>query len=319
VSALNTIRIGTRESQLARLQTDIAVQAMKEKFPEQQFEIVPITTQGDKVLDKPIAEIGSRGVFVKELERALFQCEVDFVVHSLKDLPTDLPPGLALAAVLDRADPRDVVVSHGNLTFLKLPAGSRVATSSRRRAAQLKALRKDVTFVDIRGNIQTRFRKYDEGQCDAMVLAAAGLVRLNMQDRIAEYLPIDICTPAVGQGALAVESLSSNAQILEILAAIDDPIVRCQATAERALLDELGGGCSVPIGGLAQLMDSGKLKLIGCVAGLDGTNVIRASLEDTPENAVQLGRRLASKLRELGAETILCNLRESLPNPISAP
>lgn len=319
LSGSKVIRVGTRESQLARLQTDIAVNALKNRYPEQSFEIVPVTTHGDKVQDKPIAELGTRGVFVKELEKALYDGEVDFVVHSLKDLPTDLPEGLRLAAVLDRADPRDVVVSKNNVAFRDLPTGSRVATSSRRRVAQLKAMRSDVEFVDIRGNIQTRFRKHDEGQCDAMVLAAAGLVRLGMHSRIAEYLPTDMCTPAVGQGALAIECLEANQEIIELLKSIDDPQIRAQSNAERAFLDELGGGCSVPIGGLAETSEPRKITLTGCVAAMDGKNVLRASISGDVEGAAELGRQLAQKIRDMGAESILCDLRQTLPKAISAP
>lgn len=228
------IRVGTRESQLARLQTDIAVIALQQRFPGARFEIVPITTHGDKVQDRPIAELGASGVFVKELEKALLAREVDFVVHSLKDLPTDLPDRLCLGAVLDRDDPRDVVVSRDKLTLSGLSPGSIVATSSRRRVAQLKALRSDLKFIDIRGNIQTRFRKHDEGQCEAMVLAAAGLLRLGLGERISEFLPIELSTPAAGQGALAVECLADDKRVLRLLSAIDDPSVRAQSTAERS-------------------------------------------------------------------------------------
>ena len=313
------IRVGTRESQLARLQTDIAVAALTKQFPEARFEIVPITTHGDKVQDKPIAELGARGVFVKELEKALFAKEVDFVVHSLKDLPTDMPAGLFLGAVLDRADPRDVVVSKGNIPLNQLAPGSLVATSSRRRVAQLKAMRNDLKFTDIRGNIQTRFRKHDEGQCDAMVLAAAGLLRLGLIERISEFLPVDLFTPAVGQGALAVECLAADKATSALLSAVDDPDVRAQSSAERSFLDRLGGGCSVPIGGFAESIGDGKLRLSGCVAALDGSRVLRATLEGDVADALELGCRLAEKICAMGAEDILGELRRSHPNSISAP
>jgi hydroxymethylbilane synthase len=183
----------------------------------------------------------------------------------------------------------------------------------------LKALRSDLEFVDIRGNIQTRFRKHDERQCDAMVLAAAGLLRLSLHDRIAEFLSIEVSTPAVGQGALAIECLTDNAWMRELLAAVDDLDVRAQSTAERAFLDQLGGGCSVPIGGLAQTTAPGRLKLIGCVAALDGSKVMRASLEGASDDAASIGKALAAKIAEMGAESVLSALRQSQPNAISAP
>jgi hydroxymethylbilane synthase len=313
------VRVGTRESVLARLQTDIVVAAMRDKFPKQQFAIVPITTHGDKVQDKPIADLGTRGVFVKELERALIAGEVDFVVHSLKDLPSDLPEGLHLAALLNREDPRDVLISHGAVPLKNLLPGALVATSSRRRTAQLLAARPDLKFADMRGNIQTRFRKFDERQCDAMVLAAAGLIRLGMEDRITEFLPIEISTPAVGQGALAVECLSTDTRMIELLAAIDDKNVRCQSTAERTFLERLGGGCSVPIGGIARSSPQGGLTMTGCVAALDGSKVLRATAHGTTERAAELGNKLADELFAMGAEQILSALRQSQPNMISAP
>jgi hydroxymethylbilane synthase len=313
------VRVGTRESQLARLQTDIVIAALSGKFPELKFEVVPITTGGDKVLDRPIAELGGRGVFVKELEDALYADRVDFVVHSLKDLPTELPKDLILACVLDREDPRDVLVSNNDTLLKKLPEGTRVATSSRRRTAQIKALRTDLEFCDIRGNIPTRLRKQEEGQCDAMILAAAGLLRLGLASRITEYLDMAISTPAVGQGALAVECREGDTAVLDFLRIIEDKQVRAEITAERAFLDKLGGGCSVPVGALGQTLRDGRLRLTGCVAALDGSEVIRVSLESTHELAAELGNTLAERVEELGADRILRELKLSAPPAISPP
>lgn len=271
------------------------------------------------MLNKPIAELGTRGVFVKELEEALLVCEVDLVVHSLKDLPTNLPAGLTLAAVLDREDPRDVLVSHNNIPFSKLPPGARVATSSRRRAAQLKFLRKDLSFVDIRGNIPTRLRKHDDGDCDAMVLAAAGLIRLEMTDRIAEYFDPSSSTPAVGQGALGIECRSGDERILALLLELDNPSVRAQITAERSFLDELGGGCSVPIGALAAITKDGLLRLDGCVAAMDGSKVFRSSLEAPLDEASELGRRLAAQMLGTEAREVLESLKQLTSNTVSPP
>jgi hydroxymethylbilane synthase len=313
-----SIRIGTRESRLALLQTDMVVNELSKNFPDLKVEIIHITTGGDKVQDRPIAALGTRGVFVKELEEALFDNRVDLVVHSLKDLPTDMPAGLTLAAVLNRSDSRDVVVSHNKTKFMDLKPGSKVATSSRRRAAQLQNLRSDLQFVDVRGNILTRLRKHDEGLCDAMILAAAGLLRLELADRISEYLDYDLSTPAAGQGTLAVECRADDDAVLSLVKAIEDPKVRAEITAERAFLEKLGGGCSVPIGAFAVTDDSGNIHLRGCVASADGLEVIRATEDGAPENAVALGQTLAEKVLKLGAGNLLDHLRQ-IPITISPP
>jgi hydroxymethylbilane synthase len=313
------VRVGTRESQLARLQTDIVIAALSGRFPELKFEVVPITTGGDKIQDRPIADLGGRGVFVKELEEALYADRVDFVVHSLKDLPTELPKDLILACVLNREDPRDVLISNDDTVLKNLPAGTRIATSSRRRTAQIKALRTDLEFCDIRGNIPTRLRKHTEGQCDAMILAAAGLLRLGLASRITEFLDLAISTPAVGQGALAVECRESDTAVLDFLRVIEDVQVRAEITAERAFLDKLGGGCSVPVGALGETLRDGRLRLTGCVAALDGSEVIRVSLESSHDQAHELGNNLAERVEELGADRILRELKLSAPPAISPP
>jgi hydroxymethylbilane synthase len=314
----STIKVGTRESQLAQLQTTIVTQAIKAKHPDVEVEVVFVTTGGDKTLDRPISALGTRGVFVKELEEALLAHEVDFVVHSLKDLPTDLPDGLCLASVLNRADPRDVLVSKNKTKFVDLPPGSKVATSSRRRAAQLRNIRQDIEFIDIRGNVPTRLRKHDEGLCDAMVLAAAGLIRLNLEDRITEFFDYERSTPAAGQGALAIECRSDDTAVLAIVALIDDKSVRAEITSERAFLEKLGGGCSVPIGAVAHLGEKGRLELTGCVASIDGASIIRESRTGTASEAGKLGVELANKLLELGARDLLDHLKQ-IPVTLSPP
>lgn len=320
------IRIGTRESKLALLQTDIVSARLKELShsleKEIEIEIVAITTKGDKVLDRPIAELGGRGVFVKELEEALLRDEVDIVVHSLKDLPTDMPESLALAAVLDRDDPADVLLSKENLSFLDLPAGSRIATSSRRRAAQLLHLRKDIEFVDIRGNIPTRIRKFDEGYCDAIVLACAGLNRLELQGRICQHFSIDTVTPAAGQAALAIECRSKDSDLLQLLQQIEDKEARQEADCERAYLGELGGGCSVPVGASAKVSGD-TLTLTGCIASLDGKELLRESITENikgnPHKAAEIGLFLAKKMLSAGGKKIMDELRRQTPNVVSAP
>ncbi len=313
------LRVGTRESALARWQTDMALAELNALNAGIEFDIVPIKTSGDKVLNKPLAEIGGRGVFVKELEEALFAKEVDFVVHSLKDLPTEMPEGLVLGATLNREDPRDVLVCNAGTSFEQLPAGSRVATSSRRRSAQLCALRQDLCFVDIRGNIATRLRKHDEGVCDAMVLAAAGLLRLGQNARICHYFDAETCTPAPGQGALAIECRLDAPVIRELLHRIHDERVGATTTAERAFLSKLGGGCSVPVGALAILQSNGTMELSGCIASLDGKQVFRRRLSAPSVRAEQLGFNLADEMISAGAGEVLSCLVLSPPNAISPP
>jgi len=313
-----TIRVGTRGSQLASLQTEIVINKLLREHPKMRFEMIAITTRGDKDKSSPIASLGGTGVFVKELEDALLADEVDFVVHSLKDLTTELPKGLSLAAVLAREDARDVLVSKDNLRLEQLPAACKLATSSNRRTAQIRSIRKDLEIVDIRGNIPTRLRKLDEGQCEAMVLAAAGLIRLKLTNRISQYLDLDSCIPAAGQGALAAECRQGDNAIIALLQTIEDLQTRAEITAERTLLRRLSGGCSVPIGAFAQASGS-ELKLIGCVAAIDGSEVIRHEIIGNTEQSEELGEQLAIKLLKMGAESILYGLKMLAPNAISPP
>lgn len=315
----NKFKVGTRESLLARLQTDLALNAIQAKFPQAHFEIIAVKAMGDKNQHTPLAELGGRGVFVKELEDALLDGRVDFVVHSLKDMPTEMVPGLSLAATLERSDPRDVLVSNNKLTFGQLPAGSRVATSSRRRAAQLSALRDDLEFIDIRGNIQTRLRKHDEGQCDAMVLAAAGLLRLELQDRISEFFDIEVSTPAVGQGALAIECRSDDSEAYALLHAVNDTNVSTCIQAERAFLNTMGGGCSVPAGAIARTTSDGQIELKACVASIDGSKILRESLLGPATDPARLGNNMAEKMISLGAREIIGALKEADRGLVSPP
>lgn len=312
------MRVGTRASKLARLQTQIIVDKLQAHFPNENIEVVPVTTGGDKVVDRPISELGFRGVFVKELEEALLANEVDLVVHSLKDLPTDMLPGLTVPAVLERQDPRDVLATVNGATFAELKPNAVVATSSRRRAAQLAELRSDIKFIDIRGNIETRLRKLEEGYCDATLLAYAGLLRLNLTDHVSQVFNTDQLTPAAGQGALAVECRSDDQKIIQQLSLIDEAIVRSEILCERAFLNELGGGCSVPIGAIAR-HSAQRLTLTGCIAALDGSQVYRATLEDGDDQPEALGRKLAEQMLKTGARQVVDDLRLSLPNKISPP
>jgi hydroxymethylbilane synthase len=280
------------------------------------FEIVPITTSGDKVLNKPIAELGSLGVFVKELEEALLDKRVDMVVHSYKDVPTAQPDDLTIAATLLRDDPRDVYVSAGHSPLAQAPAGAKVATSSRRRIAQLSSVRPDLQFIDVRGNVPTRLRKLYEGLCDGMVLAAAGLLRLGLAQRITEYLAPDVCVPAAGQAALAVQCRRHDETVCRLLRAIDDPITRAETDAERAFLSVVGGGCSVPIGVLARVQ-ADELALTACIS--DGKDVLRDRISGAQAHAVELGTSLANRMLSQGADRLLDAVTQRPQQTISPP
>ena len=316
-AARHVLRIGTRESKLARLQTDMIVQQLADRFPDLTIQIVPINTKGDKVLDRPLHSFGGTGVFVKELEEALFENTVDLVVHSLKDLPTEIPAGLHLGATLLRDDPRDVLVSKNHVPFDQLPPGSRVATSSRRRMAQLTYRRSDLNFVDIRGNVPTRLRKLDEGECDAMVLAAAGLLRLDLAERITQYFEPEICMPAAGQGALALECREKDEFIVNVLAKLNDHSTSSQTTAERAFLKKLGGGCSVPIGVLARIQHGNELTVSACVA--DGQKLLLDKISGGIDDAEKLGYSLADRMLAAGAKAILDAVLKQPQETISPP
>jgi len=259
-----------------------------------------IKTTGDKITDVPLAKVGGKGLFTKEIEEALLDGRADLAVHSLKDLPTELPAGLALAAVPDREDPHDAIVGK---RLAELPQGARVGTSSLRRAAQLRNLRPDLTIESVRGNLDTRLRKLDEGQYDAVVLAAAGLKRLGWAGRIAEILPSEVMCPAVGQGALAIETRTEGAG-RDACAALDHLETHQSVTAERGLLAALGGGCQVPIGAHASA-HNGRLKLRALVASPDGSEIVRGEAEGPVADAEALGRALGADLLARGARRIL--------------
>jgi hydroxymethylbilane synthase len=288
--------IASRGSQLALWQARWVQDRLAALSLDSRIEV--IKTTGDKITDVPLAKVGTKGLFTKEIEEALLEGRADLAVHSLKDLPTELPEGLVLAAVPEREDPRDAMVG---ARLAELPAGSKVGTSSLRRAAQLRRLRPDLEIESIRGNIDTRLRKLDEGQYDAIVLAAAGLRRLGWGERIAEVFAPETMCPAVGQGALAIETTP----LRRVAAgALDHASTRVAITAERAVLASLGGGCQVPIGAHAAIVD-GRLRLLGVVASPDGAALVRAELEGRPENAEAMGRELGATLLGRGARRIL--------------
>ncbi len=306
-SGSRTIRIGSRKSQLALVQTYWVKEQLQQYFPDINFEIHTMSTQGDNILDVALAKIGDKGLFTKELELGILNHEIDFAVHSLKDLPTNLPTGLVLGAVTERENPADAVVFHEKYKDRQLdtlPAEAVIGTSSLRRLAQLRHKFPDFTFKDVRGNLNTRLAKLDNGEYDALILAAAGLQRLGMSNRINQILTTEISLYAVGQGALGIECRADDAEILSLLKAIEHIPTRDRTIAERAFLRELEGGCQVPIGVSTQL-DKNTLTLTGLVASIDGQQVVKDTVTGAAESAQNLGIELAQKLRQQGAKEIL--------------
>lgn len=315
--------LGTRGSRLALAQSEMIAAQLRALHPGLAVELRVITTKGDRILDVALSAVGDKGLFVKELEQALLDREVDLCVHSCKDLPSLVPPGLTLAAFPERADPRDVLVTRADTAaeggaLDALRRGAVVGTSSLRRACQLRALRPDLELRDVRGNVDTRLRKLAEGQYEALVLATAGLVRLGLLDGegpmvsdgvpfVARPLPADLMLPAVAQGTLAVECRADDAATLALLAPLDHAPTRAAALAERAFLRRLEGGCQVPIAAYATLA-AGRLALQGLVGSLDGAAVVRGELAGDPPDAESIGTALADELIAQGAGAILAEL-----------
>lgn len=305
---MSKIRVATRGSLLALTQTGMVVDRLKELNPGSEFELQTFKTVGDKVLDVALSQIGGKGLFTKELEDALLDGRADLAVHSLKDMPTEFPSGLVLGAVPEREDPRDVVITPDGKRFEELPAGALVGTSSLRRVAQLRAQRPDLEYVPIRGNVDTRLRKMEEGQVAALVMAAAGLHRAGFTGRITEYLDPSFCLPAPGQGALAIEIRDSDSRVGQLVARIHHAPTALEVMAERALLARLEGGCQVPIGAFATF-DSGLIHLEGLIASPDGAKVIRYEAEADAGRARSLGVQVAEWLLAHGGQEILASLK----------
>lgn len=302
-----TIRIGSRKSQLALVQTYWVQEQLQKHFPDRTFEVHTMSTQGDKILDVALAKIGDKGLFTKELEVGMVSNEIDFAVHSLKDLPTRLPEGLILGCITERVDPADALVVHAKHKDKKLetlPEGAVIGTSSLRRLAQLRYHYPHLTFKDIRGNLNTRLQKLDDGEYDALILAYAGLERLGMGDRIHQVIPAEISLHAVGQGALGIECRADDPEVLAVIKALEHQPSADRCTAERAFLRELEGGCQVPIGVNTQL-DGDTLTLVGLVAALDGKRLVKDSVTGPASTAEQLGIDLANRLKQQGAQEIL--------------
>ncbi|MFN4878058.1 MAG: hydroxymethylbilane synthase [Aphanizomenon sp.] len=302
-----TIRIGSRKSQLALVQTYWVQAQLQKSFPDITFEVHTMSTQGDKILDVALAKIGDKGLFTKELELSMINKEIDFAVHSLKDLPTNLPPGLTLAAITERENPADAVVLHEKYKGEKLetlPPGVVIGTSSLRRLAQLRHQFPHFTFKDVRGNLITRMAKLDAGEYDALILAVAGLERLEMSDRIHQVLTPEISLHAVGQGALGIECRADDTEVIALLKAIEHPQTRDRCLAERSFLRVLEGGCQVPIG-VNTAINGHELTLKGLVASVDGQQIVKDTVIGAAADAEKLGAELASILRKQGATEIL--------------
>ena len=320
------LRIATRKSQLALWQAEHVSALLRAAHPGLQIELVPLLTQGDRIQDRTLAAIGGKGLFIKELEVALEELRADIAVHSMKDVPADLPPGLIIGAVLKRADPRDALVTTSGVARLEdLPRGAVVGTSSLRRQAQIRALRPDLNIESLRGNVDTRLRKLDAGQgpsgthsggatatggkpMDAIVLACAGLIRLGLESRITARLDPEVCLPAVTQGVIGIECRQSDSSTVEYLRALEDPATRKVMDAERAFAARLGGSCQSPIAAYA-VLESDRITLRGLVAEPDGSRLLRDTVTGSAENPAALGRQLAERILAAGAGPLLERLR----------
>ncbi|MFZ5395133.1 hydroxymethylbilane synthase [Acinetobacter seifertii] len=301
---MKTLKIATRQSPLALWQAEHIRARLQELHPDLTVELVKFVTQGDKILDTPLAKIGGKGLFVKELEAALLDGRADLAVHSMKDVPMALPEGLTLAVICEREDPLDAFVSNNFEKFADLPQGAKVGTSSLRRKSQILKQRPDLQIIDLRGNVGTRLSKLDDDQYDAIILASAGLKRLGLENRIRHTIEPNVSLPAVGQGALGLECRADDQEVLALI----QPLLHIETDvcvrAERAFNAYLEGGCQVPIAGYATLQD-GKIHIEGRVGSVDGQTLLRAELNDEIHNAQQLGENLARNLLEQGAGDLL--------------
>ncbi len=302
-----SVIIGTRGSKLALWQANYIADCLRAHYRELTVTLKQITTTGDKILDVPLAKIGGKGLFTKELENEMLAETIDLAVHSLKDMPTDLPEGLTLAAITKRVAAGDAVVSNHFASLKDLPQGARVGTSSLRRKAQLLAYRPDLQISDLRGNVDTRLKKLDDGEFDAIVLAAAGLKRLGWENRITEILEPEICLPAVGQGALAIETRAKDEEMLALLAFLNDEPTRVATTAERAFLRTVEGGCQVPVG-VHGTIANGTLQVEALIASLDGKTVVRDTVRGACCDAEKLGVQLAEHLLARGGREIMVSV-----------
>jgi len=298
------IRIGTRASALALWQAEWVKAELEKNYPDMSVSLTKIKTTGDKILDVPLAQVGGKGLFVKEIEEAMLANEIDIAVHSMKDVPTMFPDGLHLACITKREDARDALLTRNNTKFKDLPQGATIGTSSLRRQAQLMSIRPDFKIQQLRGNVDTRLRKLKEGEFDAIILAAAGVKRLGLAANVSEYIDPQISLPAIGQGALGIECRVDDRELNDLVAFFNHQDTRTCVTGERALLRRLEGGCQVPIACYGQMMN-GKLHLVGLVASVDGKRIIKDMIEGEAAKAEKLGVSLAEMLLKRGADVIL--------------
>lgn len=297
------LRIGTRASQLALWQAAWVKSELEKRYPAMEVTLTKIKTMGDRILDVPLAKVGGKGLFVKEIEEAMLRGEIDIAVHSMKDVPTEFPEGLGLFCITEREDPRDALVSRG-VPFSSLPRGARIGTSALRRQAQLLHVRPDLEMVMIRGNVETRIRKLEEERLDAVVLAAAGLKRLGLADRVSEYLDVELSIPAIGQGALGIECRLDDPIVRDTIAFFDHADTSHAVRAERALLRCCQGSCQVPIAAHA-VVQGGELRLVAFIASVDGRESLRDEIRGPVERCEALGEELAERLLSRGGRAIL--------------
>ena len=302
-----TLIIGTRSSKLALWQTDFVAQKLMAAHTDLVVKTKLVTTKGDKILDAPLAKIGGKGLFTKELETAILSGEIDLAVHSFKDMPTEITQGLAVVAVTERTEPRDALVSNDFASLTDLPDGCVVGTSSLRRKAQLLSIRPDLTVRDLRGNVNTRLKKLDSGEFAAIILAAAGLSRLGFSSRIRELLPTSLILPAVGQGVIAVEGRANDEDLLALTACLMNENAFSATRAERGFLAKVGGGCQVPVGAYATVAE-GDISLSAVIASPDGKNVYRGNIKGSVKDGAALGEELANKLLSDGGRAVLREL-----------
>ena len=298
------IKVGTRGSLLARTQTEWVVQQIRSFYPDLDVETCVIQTTGDLRQNIPFAQVGTKGMFVKEIEQALLSHEIDIGVHSLKDMPSDLPEGLELACTPIREDPRDALLSRDNLLLKDLPQSAKVGTSSVRRQAQLRHFRSDLQILELRGNLDTRIRKLDSGEYDAIILACAGLERLGWANRISERISVEISVPAVGQGALALEIRADDTLLKDLLMPLNHADTAISVLAERGFQETLESGCSIPAGAIAKI-ENGQVVITGMIASVDGSKILCETLSGSPQNAKEIGIECAQKLLENGGRKIL--------------
>jgi hydroxymethylbilane synthase len=308
-TSLKTLRIATRSSPLALWQAEEVSRRLKALYPELDIQLVKMTTKGDKILDAPLAKIGGKGLFVKELEAGMLAGEADIAVHSMKDVPVEFPPGLELTLIMQREDPRDAFVSNKYANLSALPENAVVGTSSLRRQTQIREKHPDIKLDWLRGNVNTRLKKLDDGEYDAIILAAAGLKRLGFESRIRAFLEPEESLPAIGQGAIGIESRSDDAAVKQLLAPLGDVDTSLRVEAERAMNETLSGGCQVPIAGYA-VLEGDQLYLRGLVGEPDGSRVLRAEIRGPSAQARALGITLAEDLLAQGAGEILAKLHE---------